>query len=207
MVDKHKKQGNVIVISAPSGTGKTTVCKHLLKMVPNLVFSVSYTTREKRPGEIEGKDYYFVSKEEFVKMVKEKKFLEWAKVYDHYYGTPKKFVEQAINSNKDILLDVDVQGGKNIKKIYPNGIFIFLLPPSKKVLLERIKKRGKDTPEEIVKRLKNIKQELKYIKYYDYVVVNDKLDETLKTIVSIITAKKHRREKMYKEIEKIQRLI
>lgn len=189
---KKKPIGKVIVVSAPSGTGKTTICKHLLRTTPNLVFSVSYTTRKRRPGEVQGKDYYFVDKDIFLKMISENKLIEWAKVYNNYYGTPKEFLEKTINSGKDILLDIDVQGAKNIKKIYPDGIYIFLLPPSEKVLRERLINRKKDLPQDIETRLKNVKKELKYIKYYDYVVVNDKLSETLKVIKSIIIAEKHK---------------
>ncbi len=188
---QHKK-GKVVVISAPSGTGKTTVCKYLLKHIPNLKYSVSYTTREKRVGEINGRDYFFVSEETFKKMVQQNKFIEWAKVHNHYYGTPKKFVEETINHGQDILLDIDVQGGKNMKKVYPDGVYIFLLPPSLQVLKQRLLNRGKDTLKDIKVRLKNAIKELEYIKYYDYVVINDKLKETLEIIKSIIISEKYR---------------
>jgi guanylate kinase len=189
------RKGLVIVISAPSGTGKTTVCKYLLENMPNLEFSVSYTTRPKREGEIDGIDYHFVDKKKFLKMVKEKKFVEWAVVYDNYYGTPKKELEKTINSGTDILLDIDVQGGKNIRKFFPNGIYIFLLPPSWTALKKRLINRGKDSISQISLRLKNAQKELKYMKYYDYFVVNDNLNQTFKIIESIITAEKHRRER------------
>lgn len=189
---RQQKKGKVIVISAPSGSGKTTICKHLLKFNPQLVFSVSYTTRLPRQGEVNGKDYFFVSEKKFIKMIKQKKFLEWAKVYNNYYGTSKQQVLKTINSGRDILLDIDVQGGKNIKKIFPDGIFIFVLPPSWKELKQRITLRGKDSPDEIKKRLKNVNKELKYIKYYDYVVINDDLEKTVQTINQIITANKYK---------------
>lgn len=189
---RQQKKGKVIVISAPSGSGKTTICKHLLKFNPQLVFSVSYTTRPPRQGEVNGKDYFFVSEKKFIKMIKQKKFLEWAKVYNNYYGTSKQQVLKTINSGRDILLDIDVQGGKNIKKIFPDGIFIFVLPPSWKELKQRITLRGKDSPDEIKKRLKNVNKELKYIKYYDYVVINDDLEKTVQTINQIITANKYK---------------
>ncbi|MDW8056352.1 MAG: guanylate kinase [Elusimicrobiota bacterium] len=186
------KKGKVVVISAPSGSGKTTICKELLKCNPNLVFSISYTTRPAREGEVNGKDYFFVSKDEFLKMVKKKKFVEWAKVYNNYYGTSKEQIVNAINSGKDILLDIDVQGGKNIKKLFPDGIFIFVLPPSWSELKQRITSRGKDTPAEISKRLRNVNKELSYLRYYDYIVINDDLADTVKIINTIISAGKYR---------------
>ncbi len=189
---KNIKKGKVVVISAPSGTGKTTVCKKLLQQNPNMVFSVSYTTRQKRPSEVDGKDYHFVTEEEFKKLIKQDKFVEWAKVYNHYYGTPKQPLIKAISSGKDILLDIDVQGGKNIKKIFPDGIFIFLLPPSWSVLKKRILCRNQDNVKEIKLRLKNVIKELKFIKYYDYIVINDKLDDTVKIINNIIKSNKYR---------------
>lgn len=186
------KKGKVIVISAPSGTGKTTVCRKLLEQNPDIVFSVSYTTRQKRSSEIDGKDYHFVSENKFKQLVKQNKFVEWAKVHNHYYGTPKQPLLKAINSGNDILLDIDVQGGKNIKKIFPDGIFIFLLPPSWSDLKQRIIHRGQDNIKEIKLRLKNVVKELKYVKYYDYVVINDKLDTTIKIISDIIKSNKYK---------------
>jgi len=187
---KNLKKGKIIVISGPSGCGKTTICKELIKKNKNFVFSVSYTTRLKREGEINGKDYFFVSEQEFLKMVRQKKLVEWAKVYNNYYGTPKEPLLKAINSGKDILLDIDVQGGKNIKKIFPESILIFVLPPSYEVLKQRIISRAKDKPEEIKKRLKNLEKEIKNSKYYDYFIINDNLEETIKNIQSIIKANK-----------------
>lgn len=189
---KKINKGLVIVISAPSGTGKTTVCKYLLENIPKLKFSISYTTRPKRHGEIDGRDYFFVDKKKFVKMIQEKKFVEWATVYNNFYGTPKKELEKKINSGEDVLLDIDVQGGKNIRKFFPEGIYIFLLPPSWTALKKRLINRRKDSIEQINLRLKNAEKELQYIKYYDYIVINDNLNQTFKIIESIITAEKHK---------------
>lgn len=189
---KRIQKGNVIVISAPSGTGKTTICRKLLKINKNLTFSVSYTTRPKRRNEIDGRDYFFVSKEKFLKMIKNNEFLEWAKVYKNYYGTSKKQVIKTINSGKDILLDIDVQGGKNIKKVFPEGIFIFLLPPSWNELKNRLKKRAQNSIQEINYRLENVEHELKYIKYYDYILINDNLESTVKIINNIIKCHRYK---------------
>lgn len=189
---KSERKGKVIVISGPSGTGKTTLCRELIKKNKNLVFSISYTTRPKKEKEKDGVDYYFVSEDKFLKMIKNNDFIEWAKVHGFYYGTPKKKLLETINSGKDVLLDIDVQGGKLIKKLFPDGIFIFILPPSWKALKERITKRRRDNPEEISLRLKNALKELKSIKYYDYVVINDKLEETIEVLNSIIVSEKHR---------------
>lgn len=186
------KKGKVIVISAPSGTGKTTVCRKLLEQNPDIVFSVSYTTRQRRTTEVDGKDYYFVSEHKFKELVKQNKFVEWAKVHNHYYGTPKEPVIKAINSGKNILLDIDVQGGKKIKKIFPDGVFIFLLPPSWTDLKQRIIRRGQDNIKEIKLRLRNVVKELKYVKYYDYIVINDKLDNTIKVISDIIQSSRYK---------------
>jgi len=187
---KNLKKGRIIVISGPSGCGKTTICKELIKRNKNFVFSVSYTTRQKRKGEVNGRDYFFVSEQEFLKMIKQKKLVEWAKVYNNYYGTPKKPLLEAINSGKNILLDIDVQGGKNIKKFFPESILIFILPPSFTVLKQRIISRAKDKLEEIKIRLKNLEKEIKNSKYYDYFVINDNLEETVKNIELIILANK-----------------
>ncbi len=189
---KQIKKGNVVIISAPSGTGKTTICRGLLRINKNFVFSISYTTRPKRENEIDGRDYFFVSKEKFFQMVKNNEFLEWAKVYENYYGTSKKQVLKEIIAGKYVLLDIDVQGGKKIKKIFPEGIFIFILPPSWNELKNRLKKRGQNSIQEINFRLKNIQKEIKYIKYYDYIVVNDDLEKTVNTINNIIQCHKYK---------------
>jgi guanylate kinase len=180
------KKGKVIVISAPSGTGKSTVCRLLLKKIKNLKYSVSVTTRQKRKFEKDGKDYFFVTKDEFKKMVKNNYFIEWQKVHNNYYGTPKEFIEKNLNKGYNVLLDIDVKGGKTLKKIYPDGIFIFLVPPSWEELKRRLKSRGTEDEKELELRLKNAKKELKFKKYYDFVIVNDKIEETLKKIVEII---------------------
>lgn len=189
---ENKKKGKVIVISGPSAAGKTTLCRELLKKNKNLVFSISYTTRPKKEKEKDGVDYYFVSEDKFLDMIKNNEFIEWAKVHNYYYGTPRKKLIETIESGKDILLDIDVQGAKTIKKFFSDGVFIFILPPSGEVLKRRIVERKRDNPKEITLRLKNALKEIKNIKYYDYVVINDKLNKTLEILNSIITAEKYK---------------
>ncbi len=185
-----KKKGMIIIVSAPSGAGKTSICDALIESDKNIVYSVSTTTREPRKGEKNGKEYYFVNDSDFKKMVKEKMFVEWAKVHDHFYGTSKKVLEQTINKGKDILLDIDVQGAVKIKKQYKNALMIFITTPTLKVLKERLIKRNKDSLEVIKTRVENAKRELTYLPKYDYLILNDKLDESIKQAKSIICAER-----------------
>ncbi len=185
-----KKKGMIIIVSAPSGAGKTSICDALIESDKNIVYSVSTTTREPRKGEKNGKEYYFVNDSDFKKMVKEKMFVEWAKVHDHFYGTSKKVLEQTISKGKDILLDIDVQGAVKIKKQYKNALMIFITTPTLKVLKERLIKRNKDSLEVIKTRVENAKRELTYLPKYDYLILNDKLDESIKQAKSIICAER-----------------
>lgn len=180
------KQGRLIVISGPSGSGKTTIRDRLLKLLPGLECSISYTTRPPRHGEKDEKDYFFISKEEFQRCIKEDNFLEYAKVFDNYYGTCKSWVSDRLKEGKDILLCIDVQGAAQIKKNSDSALFIFLIPPSLKVLEDRLKKRATDHPEEINRRLVKAKEEMAQVGNYDYVVLNDKVNEAVDEIVGII---------------------
>ena len=186
------KKGFLLVISGPSGVGKGTVLHDLMNTQKNLVYSVSVTTRKNRPGEIEGVSYFFKSHEEFEKMIEEDKFLEYAKVHDNYYGTPKDFVEEKINEGKIVILEIDVQGALNVKKNIDNGVYIFLAPPSLSELKNRIVNRGTETESDINLRMSNAKKELSYIKNYDYLVVNDHLNSAITSVNEIINAEKHR---------------
>ncbi len=176
----------VIVISGPSGAGKTTICHELLKRKNNIKFSVSYTTRAPRSGEKEGVDYFFISEEEFKRKIKEGFFAEWAKVHNHYYGTSKKFIEDTLKSGYHCLLDIDVQGGLQIKKSFPDGIFIFIAPPSIEELKKRLLKRGTEKPEDMEIRLRNALKEMEFQKFYDYVIKNIDLNESVEKILDII---------------------
>ena len=186
------KKGFLLIISGPSGVGKGTVLHDLMNTQKNLVYSVSVTTRKQRPGEIEGVSYFFKSHEEFEKMIEEDKFLEYAKVHDNYYGTPKDFVEEKINEGKIVILEIDVQGALNVKKNIDNGVYIFLAPPSLSELKNRIVNRGTETESDINLRMNNARKELSYIKNYDYLVVNDHLNSAINLVNEIINAEKHR---------------
>lgn len=184
--------GLLIVISGPSGAGKGTLCKMLREAMPELEYSVSVTTRAPRIGEVEGVNYYYVDKATFERMIENDELLEWAKVYDNYYGTPKKKVLEHIKQGKDIILEIDIQGAMNIKKQYPQGVFIFIVPPSIKELEERITKRGTDSAETIRKRLSCASEELSYVSEYDYVIVNDTLENAIEKLKAVIIAEKCR---------------
>jgi len=196
-----REKGLLIVISAPSGTGKTTLCHMLLKEFPNMEFSVSFTTRKPRPGEVNGKDYWFVTREEFLKRVEEGDFLEWAEVYGNLYGTSKSQVLKALNEGKDILLDIDTQGALQVKKNFPDAVLIFILPPSLRELERRLRKRGTDPEEVIEKRLRFAREEIKRARFYDYIVVNDVLEVAYNRLKSIITAEKCRTNRFLESLE------
>lgn len=188
-------EGMLIVVSAPSGTGKTTLCQALLKLMPGMRYSISATTRPPRSGEANGKHYFFLSEREFQEKVERDEFLEHATVFGHRYGTPRDFVEARLKAGEDLLLDVDVQGAAAIRQKKVKGVFIFLVPPSLEVLGERLNKRKTDSPEAIERRLLTAQEELKYFSNYDYVVVNELIEESLQRIKAIILAEKCRMER------------
>lgn len=190
------KEGLLFIISAPSGAGKTSLCKEVVKFFPNLYHSVSYTTRLPRPGEKDGEDYRFVSKDKFQEMIDNKRFVEWAEIYDNRYGTTIDSLKEYLHKGTDIILDIDGQGGSQLKSEYPDGIYVFILPPSWKDLEERLRLRSTDSDEDIEKRLRNAKEELQYIYHYDYIVVNNDLEEAVSALKSIIIAEKCRRERV-----------
>lgn len=186
---KNHSEGIFIVISGPSGTGKGTICKELIHRMDNLWLSISMTTRERRVNEINGIDYYFINKDEFKNMIEQKKFLEHAIVHDgQYYGTPKKPVIEQLKKGKDVILEIDVNGLKQVKQHYNNGIYIFVLPPSMEELKNRLITRGTESTEKIENRYASAYEDLNNIMEYDYVVVNDNLDEAIDKIRSIIIA-------------------
>ena len=185
-------EGLLVVISGPSGAGKGTICRQLLMEMGYLKVSVSATTRKPRQGEEEGISYYFIDEKEFINRVENGEFLEHAKVYGNYYGTPKEEVFKQLKAGNDIILEIDIQGALQVKKNYPKGVFIFILPPSLTELKNRIVGRGTDSKEGILRRMECAYDELHYAFEYDYVVLNDHVEEATEKIKHIILAEKNR---------------
>lgn len=179
-------KGRLFVFSAPSGAGKSTILGRLSKLFPNSVYSISHTTRSPRKGEVDGKDYFFVSKERFLQMIEEGKFLEWEEILGNLYGTSREFIEEALDRNQDVFMDIDVKGAKNIKNKFPKAILIFIKPPSLEELKRRLEKRGTEPEEVIRKRLSLAEEELKEADRFDYVVINEDLDQAINEIAGII---------------------
>ncbi|OPZ92642.1 MAG: Guanylate kinase [Firmicutes bacterium ADurb.Bin419] len=184
------REGLLVVVSGPSGTGKGTLLSNLKEKENNIRFSVSATTRNPRNGEVDGINYFFKTHEEFDTMIKNNELVEWVKYCDNYYGTPKKCIEDTIKSGYDCLLEIEVEGALNIKKIYPDCVSIFILPPSFKELRRRIEGRGTEQQEVIDKRMDKAIKEMHYVDKYDYVVVNDKIEEAVQSVTSIIMSEK-----------------
>ncbi|MDV3167834.1 MAG: guanylate kinase [Candidatus Phytoplasma stylosanthis] len=188
---KLNKKGLIIVISGPSGVGKGEIKKTLLKRGNgNFVYSISATTRSPRPQEKNGKDYFFIKEEEFKKKIKENFFLEYNKFVNHYYGTPYKNVLKQLEEHKEVILEIDIEGALQIMqhKVHKDSVFIFIAPPSKKVLYERLKKRNSESPEDIKQRMLKSEKEIHLAYRYDYIVVNDEIDNAVDKIFSIIIA-------------------
>lgn len=196
-------EGIMLVVSGPSGCGKGTICKELLRRNEGINVSVSATTRKPRKGEVEGVNYFFVSENKFKSMIKSEEVLEYAHVHGSYYGTPKKFVFDKLESGEDILLEIDVQGAMQIKDKYPQAIFIFIIPPSMEELKNRIIKRGTESKDDIEIRFKNAFKELEYVNEYDYIVINDEVKEAVSKIECIVQAEKCKISRQAKIIENI----
>ncbi|WPC40744.1 guanylate kinase [Clostridium sp. JS66] len=194
-----KEKGLLVVISGPSGAGKGTICKALLEK-NDFWLSVSATTRNPRVGEVDGANYYFLSKEEFQNRIKSEGFLEYAEVYGNYYGTPKDSVLSAVDSGKDVVLEIDIQGALKVKETYPEGVFIFILPPSMKELRQRIINRGSETEESLMTRFKAAYKEINYVSKYNYAVVNDTVEEAVKKIEGIVIAERCRVDRVKENI-------
>jgi len=187
-----KRTGLLLVVSAPSGAGKTTLCREMAHTMPGLLYSISYTTRAPRSNEVNGKDYFFITEAEFMRMVERNEFAEWARVHNNFYGTHAGFLKRTMAGGMDVLLDVDVQGAKLLKKRFPDGIFIFVLPPSMSVLMERLRERRSDTPEEIERRWRVAREEIRNFSDYDYIIINDEIKKASRDLESVILAERIR---------------
>jgi guanylate kinase len=187
------RRGSLIVLSAPSGAGKTTFAQRLLRSIPGLRFSVSHTTRPARAGEQNGREYFFVSRRSFKSMVARGEFLEWAEVYGHLYGTSWEALRQAQAAGQDVLLDIDVQGHRQVKRRVPDALGIFLLPPSAGELERRLRRRHQDSEEVIERRLAEARREVRCWAEYDFLIVNDKMPPAEKALKSVVLASRFRR--------------
>lgn len=186
------RKGLLLVVSGPSGAGKGTICKALLNKNDDIKLSVSATTRKPRNGEVHGVNYFFIEKEEFTKMIENGEFLEYAQIYDNFYGTPKSAIIECLEKGQDVILEIEMQGAKQIKEVYPEGVFIFVLPPSLEELKSRIVGRGTETAEEIEKRFSCAFEEINQIVNYDYFIINEDIEKSVNDVEAIISAEKNK---------------
>jgi guanylate kinase len=189
------ERGDVFVISAPSGSGKTTICRMLVQRLEDIELSISYTTRLRRQGEVEGKDYYFIEREKFDKMIISREFLEYASVYGHLYGTSREAVRSIVSRGRDVVLEIDVQGGRKVKGELPEAFLIAVFPPDRRSLEKRLIGRGRDSTEEVKARLRAADGESEELLAYDYLVVNDDLEAAVNRVAWIVRAARLRRER------------
>jgi guanylate kinase len=185
-VSLKAQHGEIIVVAAPSGTGKTTIVKRILNKFPEVIFSISATTRKKRENENDGVEYFFISEAEFKEKIKNDEFAEWERFYDYYYGTLKSFIDENVNANKPILLELDVNGALTIKKNYPNAHLIYIVPPSKEELIKRLTARNTESKEDLKKRIERAKMELSLKDKFDYFIHNNDLEKAVEEAKSLI---------------------
>jgi guanylate kinase len=185
----REQRGMLFVVSAPSGGGKTSLCREVIKRLPNFEHGISYTTRKRRPTEVDGKDYHFITKDKFMRMVEADEFVEHAYVHGHYYGTSINDIATTLSRGKFLLIDIDVQGATQIEQRYGDeGIFIFILPPDFDLLRTRLTERQSDPPEEIERRLKKAEEEVRHYQNYDYVIINDEFERAVNDLEAVIRA-------------------
>jgi guanylate kinase len=196
------KEGLLYIVSAPSGAGKTTLCKEVIDILPNLRHSVSYTTRPARPGEVHGIDYFFVSMEEFKRMAEAGEFAEWAQVHGNMYGTALKTLEEYRRNGIDVILDIDCQGARKLKERYRGGVYIFILPPDFQELRRRLNYRNSDTAETIERRLEVAAEEIKESRWYDYIIVNEIFTRAVEELKSVLIAERCRTERVLKTVSR-----
>ena len=195
--------GNVFVVSAPSGAGKSTLAQRLVRSVPDLIFSISFTTRKPRPGEVDGRDYFFIDDARFDAMVREGGFVEWVEVYGHRYGTGRDWLNGVLATGLDVLLDIETTGALNLRRAIPDARMIFILPPSAASLEQRLRSRGKDSDEQIAIRLRHARHEMELYHAYDYLVMNDDLELAYRQFESVVYATRASRERMAPVARKI----
>ncbi len=196
-------QGQVFVITAPSGTGKTTIINIVRKNVREIGYSISHTTRKPREGEVNGLHYFFVDRAVFEKMIEEHEFVEWAVVYDQLYGTSISSINKELSSGKDLLMDLDIQGAKEIKRRFPESLSIFILPPSMEILKERVKERSTNDKIDIELRMKKAVEEIQRCPDYDFIIVNDDLNQAVREIEAIIIAQRALKKRRFPLVKKI----
>lgn len=188
----NRKEGLIFVVSAPSGAGKTSLCRAITDSLENLTHSISYTTRKPRPGEIDGRDYFFVAEDRFRDMIQAGDFAEWAEVHSNLYGTSRRVLDDMVARGIDVILDIDTQGARQIKEKFDQAVYLFIMPPSLEILEERLRNRKSDNDDEIRKRMRRAREEIRDYTMYEYLIVNRDFDRALTELRSIITAERCR---------------
>ena len=207
-MNEKQRKGLMLVLSSPSGAGKTSICKKILNLDNEIKMSISYTTRTKRKSEKDSEDYFFISKEKFEKLKNQNFFVEYANVFDNWYGTPKKFIEDNLSRGVDVMFDIDWQGAQKLSEFSKNDVVsIFILPPSKKILLDRLRKRAEDSNETVNKRMSKAKSEISHWIEYDYVIINQDLDKCSLEVLNILKAERKKRNRQKFIFDFIEKLL
>lgn len=196
-------RGMLIIVASPSGGGKGTLIRRVLKTVPNLGYSVSFTTRLAREGEVEGRDYFFISEDKFREMIARGEFLEWAHVHAHLYGTGRAEVEKELRERRDIILEIDVQGAESVRDVVPGAVGVFILPPSYEILRDRLEARGSEGARELSLRLRNARSEVARYKEFDYVIINDDAERAAAQLAAVVYAERARRQRQEQVAEQV----